>query len=77
MPVTRALSRREMQYFLSFVVNEWILIIKDITEIVRSNAPANRANLHSLTVACRTNVELVKFAIENIQSTGVETLNRK
>ena len=52
------------------------MIIKHIIDIIRSNEPANRENVHSFIVACRTNVELVKFAIEYKQSTAIDTLNK-
>ncbi len=45
-------------------------------EIIRSNEPTNRENLHSFIVAFRTNVEFVELAIEYKQSTGSDTLYR-
>lgn len=54
-----------------------MLIIKDIIETIRSNEPINRENRHSFVVACRTNIELVKFEIEYKQSTGMDTRNSK
>jgi hypothetical protein len=76
-PITRPISRWDKRWVLWFVVNKWILIIKEIIEAIRSNEAANRENRHSFIEVCRTNVELDKFAIEYKQSIGIDTWNKQ
>jgi len=53
-----------------FVVNERILIIKEIIETTRRRDATRREKRHSIVVVERTRVE---FVIEYIQSIAIDT----